>query len=111
VGPDRLQRFGNDALLAVLQSLDMHDARSRRMLIVYYAPSSDDDQALELSLECILKNLSIKAQVGNKLLESSIFIFKLFEPPHLGDTHPGKLFLPSVESLLADSHFPANLTN
>ena len=111
MGPDRLQHFRSDALLAVRQALDTHDARSRRMRIVYCTPSSDDDQALEFSLERILKNLPIKAQVSDELLESSIFIFKLFEPPHLGDTHSGKLFLPSVESLLADSHFPANLTN
>ena len=63
------------------------------------------------SLECILKNLSVETQVCNELLESSIFVFKLFEPPYLGDTHSSKPLLPTVKILLAHSHFPTNLTH
>lgn len=84
-------------------------AGSRRTPTASSSPSPAGDQALQLSLERILQDVLVVTEISDQRLELPVLLLELLQPTHLSHAHPGKLLLPSIEHLLADTHLPADI--
>ncbi len=93
----------------MVEALRTHDARSRRTPTVISSPSPASDQALQLSFEGILQDVLVQTVVRHELFELPILLLELLQTADLGHAHPGELFLPPIERLLAHAHLPAHI--
>ena len=51
----------------------------------------------------------VEGQIGHELFECAVLPLQLAQTPQLSDAHTGKLFLPTIEGLLADAELAADI--
>lgn len=70
-----------------------------------------DRSGLECSFDNVLRRLAIEHQIGQDLLEPTVLILQLAQPPHLRRHQPGVFLLPAKIGRLADPSLAADLGN
>ena len=107
--PDRRARSHYDGWRGDDAARRTHGLRSRRTPSASCTQSPADDQASELSLQSVVRDVLVEPKVGNQLLQLPILVLKLLELAHLGDAHPRELAHSAVEGRLADAELAAHL--